>query len=524
MVAPVGLLALSGCARAADIQQPVWQEKPSGSDFARVFPTVAQLLNVEGHAVVRCTVGEQGALGGCAATQATPAGLGFDQAAIALAAQFRMRPTTADGHPVLGGVVEIPFRFRLPSAPAEAAADPQPVAPAPAGDLGLARQLIALSGYAEGFGLQLDQGIHEIEHADNRALDPKVLKDAVAILQESRGQIVEQLAETSAQQAAYRLSPTDLSAGITFLQSPTFQAFSARLGDADGVWRGVAHDDWQRVKSVARSSFCAARDCRSPTDDSLDPSSQALPKGVARVAGWLNRPSFDQIEAAYPRIPWRMGIDGWVDMRCRADSQGLLSDCAIAVEKPAGLGFGSAALKLSRRFQAPPRYTLAAARPVVDVPIEFISSGESPRLAPPPPDPSPAHAVARQIVLAQDAVSRTQGDAERWVADADSDAALGVPAATRADAIAAYRNARAAALPALVDAAANVYQLALTEAQMRAVLAFEHSPAGLLVAGRDSAFEAAVATSRAGIMRKAGNIAHDRFCKLHDCALPAPRP
>ncbi|WP_312165205.1 energy transducer TonB [Phenylobacterium sp.] len=100
--------------RAAVIQNPDWLRLPSGQDIARYYPDRAQRMNVEGRAVLGCTVTSNGALENCRVVSEEPADQGFGEAAMKMSRLFRMRPMTRDGEPVAGGAVRIPIRFVLP--------------------------------------------------------------------------------------------------------------------------------------------------------------------------------------------------------------------------------------------------------------------------------------------------------------------------------------------------------------------------------------------------------------------------
>src|SRR4051794_975407 len=87
------------------ITQPAWLRKPTGEDFAALYPKNAARDNVEGRAVLRCRVTTTGELADCQVTDETPPGRGFGEAALAMAPKFAMRPQTKDGVPVDGGRV-----------------------------------------------------------------------------------------------------------------------------------------------------------------------------------------------------------------------------------------------------------------------------------------------------------------------------------------------------------------------------------------------------------------------------------
>lgn len=98
------------------ITQPDWLSRPSAEDFADLYPKAASDNGVEGRATMRCKVTAQGLLADCAVTAQDPPDAGFGEAVLAMAAKFRMRPQTRDGHPTDGGTVVIPVRFLLPKA------------------------------------------------------------------------------------------------------------------------------------------------------------------------------------------------------------------------------------------------------------------------------------------------------------------------------------------------------------------------------------------------------------------------
>ncbi|MBL8552819.1 MAG: TonB family protein [Phenylobacterium sp.] len=97
------------------ITNPDWQRRPSGQDVGRLYPKAALKDDLAGRATISCDVAVDGRLTGCRATSANPEGAGFEEAALAMADVFRMRPLTKDGRPVAGGVVRIPIMFIIPA-------------------------------------------------------------------------------------------------------------------------------------------------------------------------------------------------------------------------------------------------------------------------------------------------------------------------------------------------------------------------------------------------------------------------
>lgn len=86
--------------------------------------------------------------------------------------------------------------------------------------------------------------------------------------------------------------------------------------------------------------------------------------------GWLRQPTAEDVQSV---LPAGARGSGEARIRCRVAASGLLTDCTVISETPAGQGFGAAALALAPRFQIRPR--VVDGRPVdgdsVNVPIRW---------------------------------------------------------------------------------------------------------------------------------------------------------
>jgi periplasmic protein TonB len=92
------------------IANPDWISQPSPEEIAKVYPGAGGLVS-PGSATLSCKVTAEGALAGCQVISEQPGYVGFSSAALKLSGKFRMKPTTADGKSVAGGVVQVPIQF-----------------------------------------------------------------------------------------------------------------------------------------------------------------------------------------------------------------------------------------------------------------------------------------------------------------------------------------------------------------------------------------------------------------------------
>jgi TonB family protein len=107
------------------VNAPNWTQLPGMDDFKTIFPKAALAKGIKvGKGTVSCVVGANGGLGACRLLSEDPPGLGFGDAALKLAATFRLNPWTDDGHPVDGAVINIPIKLVYPD-------DAPPDQPAP---------------------------------------------------------------------------------------------------------------------------------------------------------------------------------------------------------------------------------------------------------------------------------------------------------------------------------------------------------------------------------------------------------
>lgn len=87
---------------------------------------------------------------------------------------------------------------------------------------------------------------------------------------------------------------------------------------------------------------------------------------------WARKPSGEQMRAALPKLAQESGVPGRALINCGVTIEGLLENCRVAWERPAGYGFGAAALKLADQFRMKP--ATRGGRPMEDevsIPVVF---------------------------------------------------------------------------------------------------------------------------------------------------------
>lgn len=115
----LGLLAVVFLqAVAADGAPPVspdWAGKPKPANpVLQYYPAQARRMNVEGKAVLGCTVTAAGELTDCVVNSEDPEGMGFGDAALKLSKLFKMHPARTSDGSLTQSHINIPIRFQLP--------------------------------------------------------------------------------------------------------------------------------------------------------------------------------------------------------------------------------------------------------------------------------------------------------------------------------------------------------------------------------------------------------------------------
>ncbi len=244
----------------AGVMNPDWVAKPTGEDLTKEYPPLAALLKLEGFATMECTVAADGVLGGCSILRESPVGMGFGEAALDMAALFKMRPQTVNGVPVGGASVVIPLRFALP---AEGVSPPRPVEITDPRRLALARALVLVAGAQTSYKTQI--GAY-VERALEAKGPPQTPEGGIAQqeLREAIDTASAEFAEMSAEGYAAAFSRQNLMAMITFYRSPAGKAWVAYNAAPDAQRREASQFAYRELTEQARKAFCAKVACYTP--------------------------------------------------------------------------------------------------------------------------------------------------------------------------------------------------------------------------------------------------------------------
>lgn len=109
---PVAFTAEALTGAGLVVRNPSWAAIPAASDFQATFPQTANGVNNVRVALL-CSADEAGALSGCTVDREEPSGMGYGQAALALAPKFRVGAWSVDGLPTYGAKVRVPIRYEL---------------------------------------------------------------------------------------------------------------------------------------------------------------------------------------------------------------------------------------------------------------------------------------------------------------------------------------------------------------------------------------------------------------------------
>jgi TonB family protein len=246
-------------------------------------------------------------------------------------------------------------------------------------------------------------------------------------------------------------------------------------------------------------------------------------EGLITEPDWASRPSADDVSRFYPRLPQLIELSGSAAISCAVTVQGALTDCTTVEEKPAGMGFGDAALSLSALFKMKPR-TLDG-QPVaggsVRIPINFTMADQatpSVLTTDTASTLSPASlALGRRVAAALQRAFVESGQLQANAAlmrQAYGQAGL---SSEQEMAIQDYGEALSAAIPARTERMARDYAATIPETLLPQVASFLESPAGRAWLDAANSVQSRETAIGAVVSKMIALDARARLCKQISC-------
>jgi len=107
---PVATELITAAEVLPHVIRPGWLHTPTSWDIIHAYPSTAD--GASGRAVLLCRIGQGGRFDACKVIDESASG--FGAAAMRVAPRFQMRGLDAEGSPVAGRLIRIPFEFHPP--------------------------------------------------------------------------------------------------------------------------------------------------------------------------------------------------------------------------------------------------------------------------------------------------------------------------------------------------------------------------------------------------------------------------
>jgi TonB family protein len=504
------------------VTQPNWITKPSVDAFSAAYPPMAMQLDLDGHATLTCVIDQAGRLQDCTVTEETPKGLGFGRAALSLTGGFLLHPATLDGRVVDRQQINIPIRFHMPSsAPVSFQAKP-PTSPQA---MTLARELVIAVKAVDSPGASFDYAARQLETEERLDLSPEARLAIAKALRAAYPPRVEAAVEQQAAVYAAAFDTSQLTTLLKFFRSPTGVTLNTQTPAKRAIQARIGADYPNRVRKIARATFCATRTCLPENGEPMRLPAPAAPAAVdIPQPEWLHMPSLPQVWLVQPGWAKTLNISGEAQLTCVVRAEGAIGQCRVARETPGGLGFGDAARSLAPFYRigetppngGPPGKTVAV---LVELPAG-VQEGSI--YVAKPPRSAEAQALARTLLNAIAASQTGIMDLQKQRATSQVPPA----GATRADIDAVYDALGAAAETArlqIVDLQAADFSRLYTDRDLKAGLAFWRSPVGRAWAAKTPELTDSARRIGAETAMRVWSDVSQAFCAGRDC-LPPPAP
>ncbi len=278
---------------------PDWRKRPTANDILSVFPAEAFRRGQGGSATITCIATPQGTLQDCLTISESPAGAGFGAAAIALTPQFTLKPALYKGQAVPSAVA-IPIRFVT-----EGSGEPE----------GGRKIMPADVSWAEA-----------PSYADVALAYPK---KARAERRSGRATLACELTEEGRLRRCFTISSAPDGFGFDTAAKTLAKQFRFQVSTPEDAK--------------------ATRDVSVHLPFTFDPVMLDAGAPLVGKPRWARLPTEGQIATAFGAL--KITGTARVTLSCTVQRGGLVGDCSVASEQPAGAGMGPAALALTPTFR-----------------------------------------------------------------------------------------------------------------------------------------------------------------------------
>lgn len=190
--------------------------------------------------------------------------------------------------------------------------------------------------------------------------------------------------------------PQDYAQALAWYRKAADQGMAEAQSDVARMYedgRGIAKDQAQAVACYRLAANQGNTDAKAALDRLRGQAGQDLPtlgpstppvctraspavENYYTPPEWLRKPTFDQLMADYPTAAMSRGVSGQAVIKCTVQTDGLLRSCSVLWEDQPGMGFGPAAVVLSRTFLMKP--ATKGGQPIeseITFPINFETGG-----------------------------------------------------------------------------------------------------------------------------------------------------